>query len=133
MVSVAFVGGAEPPPHPLASNQVAAQTTKARGAATWTRRLLAKPLRRTSQQASSERSSAIALNTAGILGVPGTFPNGRIITLEVFDTLTTKAAPVDPLTATDAGDSEHVEDIGAPVQVSVTVPLNPSFGVTCRL
>jgi hypothetical protein len=58
----------------------------------------------------------------------GTFPNGRIITREVFDKLTTKAVPVDPLTATDAGDTEHVEDIGAPVQVSAAVPLNPLFG-----
>jgi hypothetical protein len=95
--------------------------------------LLAKPLRRTSHQASSQNSSAIALNTAGNLGMSGTFPNGRIITREVFDKLTTKAVPVDPLTETDAGDTEHVEDVGAPVQVSATVPLNPLFGVTCRL
>jgi hypothetical protein len=96
--------------------------------------LPAKPLCRTSHQASSKRSSPIALNTAaGNLGMPGTLSNGVSITLEVFDTLTTKAAPVDPLTAADAGDTEHVEDIGAPVQVSATVPLNPLFGVTCKL
>jgi len=53
--------------------------------------------------------------------------------LEVFERLTTKADPVAPFTATDAGDTEQVADIGAPAQVSATVPLNPLLGVTCRL
>jgi hypothetical protein len=94
--------------------------------------LLAKLLCRTSHQASSTSSNATTLNTARNLGMPGAFPNGRIITLDVFERLTTKAAPFDPLTATDAGDTEHVEDVGPPVQVSATVPLNPLLGVTWR-
>ena len=50
----------------------------------------------------------------------------------MFDTVTMNAEPVDPLTVTDAGDTEQVEDIGAPMQVRATVPLNPLFGVTCK-
>jgi hypothetical protein len=42
------------------------------------------------------------------------------------------AEPIDPLRVTDAGDTEQAEDIGAPVQVRATVPLNPLFGVTCK-
>jgi len=54
-------------------------------------------------------------------------------TFEVFARLTTKAEAVAPLTATDAGDTEQVADIGAPAQVRATVPLNPLLGVICRL
>ena len=56
-----------------------------------------------------------------------------IHTCEVFDTLTTKAEPLVPLTATVAGDTEQVADLGAPAQVRATVPLNSLLGVTCRL
>jgi hypothetical protein len=40
--------------------------------------------------------------------------------------------PVEPLRATDCGETEHVDGIGAPVQVRAMVPLNPLFGVTCK-
>ena len=60
----------------------------------------------------------------------GSRTNGMPNALEVFDTLTTKAEPLVPLSATVAGETEQVADMGAPAQARATVPLNPSLGVT---
>ena|SRR5215472_14424557 len=126
IVSVAFVGGAAPPPQPLKAND-ATKTAKPTSAATRTMRL------RATRNGASRQSSTSAPNATGKPGMPGTRTNGMPNALEVFDTLTTKAELLVPLTATVAGDTEQVADIGAPAQVRATVPLNPLFGATCRL
>jgi hypothetical protein len=38
-----------------------------------------------------------------------------------------------PFTETDAGDTLQVAEDGAPLQLNVTVPLNPPIGTTCKL
>jgi len=132
IVSVAFVGGAAPPPpHPLTSNHVAMNIAKPTVATTRTGRLCDRLIRRINFDASS-KSGASAATATGNLGALGPLTNGISTALEVFDTVTMNADPVDPLTVTAAGDTEHVEDIGAPVQARATVPLNPLFGVTCK-
>ena len=80
----------------------------------------------------SRKSGANAAIATVTLGALGPKPKGISTALEVFDTVTINAEPVDPLTVTDAGDTEHVEEAGAPVQARATVPLNPLFGVTCK-
>jgi hypothetical protein len=131
IVSVAFVGGATPPPHPLTSNDVAINIAKPAVATTRAGRLCDRLIRGIRVDASRKSGANAAIATGNLVAFnPKT--NGISAALEVFDTVTMNAEPVDPLTVTDAGDTEHVEDIGAPVQVRATVPLNPLFGVTCK-
>ena len=131
IVSVAFVGGLLPPPQPLKPDD-AANIANPISAPTQMMRLLAKSLRATSN-GTNRQSSTSAPNATGKPGMPGKRTNGMPAALEVFDTLTRKAEPLVPLSASVAGDTEQVADIGAPVQVRATEPLNPLFGVTCRL
>src|SRR5215469_16372035 len=131
IVSVAFVGGAAPPPQPLKAND-ATNTARPTSAATRMIRLLAKSLRANSNEA-ARQSSASALKEARKPGITGTRTNGMLKALEVLDTLTTKPAPLVPLTVRLAGDTEQVADLGAPAQVRATVPLKPLLGAICRL
>lgn len=132
IVSVAFVGGAEPPPHPPTSTHVATQAhISAAGTAMRIARLFAAFV--CSNKINISPASASVPNANGDRCIPGTSPNGMTMTLEVFDTLTTNAAPLAPLTPTEEGDTEQVDDIGCPVQLRATVPVNPLFGVICRL
>lgn len=50
----------------------------------------------------------------------------------VVVTLTVAVAAVIPLSAVEEGEIEQFANVGAPVQLSETVPLNP-VGVSCRL
>lgn len=131
IVSVAFDGGAEAPPHAPTSMQVARHTTSPTGTARRSSCLFPLPL--LSDSASAKiKVSASTPNATGKLRIPGARP-GRIITLEVFDSVTTKVMALEPLTVTEAGETEHIADVGAPVQLRDMVPANPLLGVTCRL
>ena len=51
----------------------------------------------------------------------------------VVVTVAVNVAGLLPFGVAEAGESVQTASEGAPVQVSVTVPLNPLMGVTCKL
>jgi hypothetical protein len=51
----------------------------------------------------------------------------------VVVTVAVNAAALPPFGVAEAGESEQAASDGAPLHASVTVPLNPLTGVTCKL
>jgi hypothetical protein len=51
----------------------------------------------------------------------------------VVVTLTVNAEAAVPFGVTEAGEAVQLAKDGAPLQLSVTVPLNPLMGETCKL
>jgi hypothetical protein len=66
-------------------------------------------------------------------GYLGGTPRGTRIEGLVVVTFTANADAVVPFGAAEAGTGVQLASDGAPVQLSVTAPLNPLTGVTCRL
>ena len=60
-------------------------------------------------------------------------PRGRRIDGAVVVTFAANGDPAFPFGVTEATEGVQVASDGAPLQLSVTVPLNPLTGVTCRL
>jgi hypothetical protein len=58
---------------------------------------------------------------------------GSVMEGAVVVTVVVKDEAAPPLGVRDAGESVQIASEGAPVQVRVTVPLNPLMGVTWRL
>jgi len=66
-------------------------------------------------------------------GYLGGIPRGARIDGAVVVTFTANADAVFPFGVAEPGDGVQLASDGAPVQLSVAVPLNPLTGVTCRL
>ena len=58
---------------------------------------------------------------------------GATIDRAVVDTLTVALAAVVPLRGSELGDTVQVASVGAPPQVSETVPVNPGVPVNARV
>src|SRR5215467_6361631 len=66
-------------------------------------------------------------------GALGGSSRGIIQEGAVVVTVAVNVAGLPPFGIAEAGESVQTASDGAPVQVSVTVPLNPLMGVTCKL
>jgi hypothetical protein len=84
----------------------------------------------------SRRSASSNATTHPRFGIGGQFCGSvlnAVIDGATVPTVAWKVTGKDPFSTTEVGTTVHVANKGAPAQVSVTVPVKPFRGETCKL